>query len=414
MKSTATSLLAVLTTACLVHNSVFTPAVAAERVRNGNIENGNIVGSLNWILERAGITSPRQEGMIVISKRDSEVSAPAAPKTGPQTHIIGGSNVKPSELPFIARVTFATSKGPNVCTGVAISPLFIMTAGHCVLTEGVKNDPDSYVVAMGATELTKGRAGDDFQVRGVAETILHPQYDATTASNDIALLKLKQPLKLGSNLGLAQLTTALAKPGQSLTASGWGIAAKGPNQGVTAELMRANLIVGSTDKCEQASPGLDPNLTICTDDSANGKSTCNGDSGGPIMFYDSKTNSYSVAGLTSFKASTDPTIQPVCGGDLTMHFFIRVAAYLPWISSVTGVSTATLQSKQAVPASPAPGSGKEAKGSADDAKSNEMVNNAWGLSANESSGGMSAVSGYNALSVGAAVVFGVAAAIAPY
>lgn len=98
-------------------------------------------------------------------------------------------------------------------------------------------------------------------------------------------------------------------------------------------LRKATTNVIANEVCQETWEGIVTNGTICTS-GADGKGTCLGDSGGP-MIYMQKDGSWIQIGITSFGRERCELGYP--------NGFTRVNFYNRWIESITGMSIATTQ-----------------------------------------------------------------------
>lgn len=107
-----------------------------------------------------------------------------------QANIVGGQPAQISDYPW--QVSLQTSANRHFCGGSVINSTWILTAAHCV--QGTATS-DIRVYA-GATDQT--RPGG--QYAQAAQIIVHPNFNPSTMDNDIAVLRLVNPLLLGLNV----------------------------------------------------------------------------------------------------------------------------------------------------------------------------------------------------------------------
>ena len=99
--------------------------------------------------------------------------------------IVGGEPAVASSWGWAVALTYNSNQ--LSCGGSILSSSWILTAAHCV-----KNRAASlFTVYAGSNILTTFR-----QVSGVARIYQHPDYDARTVVNDIALLQLSSPFDM--------------------------------------------------------------------------------------------------------------------------------------------------------------------------------------------------------------------------
>ncbi|XP_078795363.1 transmembrane protease serine 3 [Oryzias latipes] len=101
-----------------------------------------------------------------------------------QTRVVGGNLSLPGQFPWQASLHF---RGEHMCGGSVISPLWIVTAAHCVY--GFSNS-SLWKVYVGLTEQPIHAA----QSLAVRKIVYHARYRSRSLDYDIALMRLDQPL----------------------------------------------------------------------------------------------------------------------------------------------------------------------------------------------------------------------------
>ena len=196
----------------------------------------------------------------------------AASEPGIQA-IIGGEEAEEGEFPFqVALVTKSTHF--QFCGGVFIARKWVMTAAHCV-DGGL--DPASIQVLAGTHDLTSG--GEYIDVNRIR---IHPDFSADAfISSDMALLELEGEYMYPRIELLTPDRVEMSAPGTVATVTGWGLTSIGGEGSDILRKLEAEII--SNDECKTH---LNENIletTICAGKQGSSESTCNGDSGGPLM-----------------------------------------------------------------------------------------------------------------------------------
>lgn len=202
------------------------------------------------------------------------------------------------------------------CGGTLISPLFVLTAAHCIKFGGQYPT----VVRVGGENLTLGM-GQEHEIRRV---FVHPEYKDDDSYNDIALLELEDAKP--STYQIACLWPHKQLTRKDLIAIGYGqIRFAGLP---SAQLLQVDLELVHEEQCKPhygkdlLTDGL-AQTQLCAGDQSGVGDTCQGDSGGPLLMKDAST--WYAVGITSLGqgcASGPPSV------------YTRVSTYLDWIERI--------------------------------------------------------------------------------
>ena len=130
-----------------------------------------------------------------------------------ELRIIGGHKIKIQEAPYQVSIIW-TLKNKHHCGGSIISKNWIVTAAHCA-----SGFPFLYTIRSGSSYWNR-----DGHIHDVNKIIVHKEYDIERATNDIAMVKVRQPFvwsETTSFIPLFQNLKAL-KAGQEAVVTGWG------------------------------------------------------------------------------------------------------------------------------------------------------------------------------------------------
>lgn len=93
--------------------------------------------------------------------------------------------------PWITALGYRKTKDSNkpvfLCGGALISARHVITAGHCVYGRN-----DLFMVRLGDLDLNSTTDGADPIDISIENTIVHPQYNTTSFTNDIAIIRLAE------------------------------------------------------------------------------------------------------------------------------------------------------------------------------------------------------------------------------
>lgn len=286
-----------------------------------------------------------------------------------QVNIINGEDTVPGEFPWMAKLIY--QNGAH-CAGSLISRRHVVTAAHCVAVNNPSSQDSSsnIVVRLGDSDLSTeydclgrrcrksgtrscfsdGECAPRYIDMEVEDIIVHDNYKACDSNSDricrtlpkydVALIVLKQSVTISDFVQPVCLPT----PGDdihyiNLVTLGWGNTAgevgviKPADVLQKLDLYKVELYNCNVEWKHHVNNGdsLLPSH-ICASSFEFGKSSCRGDSGGPLLrISDEVHDTWELAGIVSFGNGG------VCGNVDLPLVFTRIAGEVNiWLRDYTG------------------------------------------------------------------------------
>jgi len=215
-----------------------------------------------------------------------------------------------------------------------------LTAAHCVIDEAGPRgigvlETTQVNVTVGVHNRNEG--GQKIEV---AQWIIHNQsiINKTTIENDIAILKLKEKIQVGPNVAVIDWrdSPSARYEGKEATAIGWGRTENSKPYWKGSDVLmevQMKVLPRSHEDCKISIPG-DPDTKVCAEGPyVTGKTTCKGDSGGPLFI--SHDGHHKLIGITSYGWRMDE--EGKCKDYLT-SVYTKVNQYVDWIENQIGGS----------------------------------------------------------------------------
>ncbi|XP_065117768.1 haptoglobin [Paramisgurnus dabryanus] len=217
--------------------------------------------------------------------------------------------------------------------GALIAERWILTAGRNLFVKKSRSEtkgkePLIPKVYLGISKRSDAQTSTEVAVEKV---FLHPDFQNTTEwDNDLALIKLKEPVKFSDSIMPIPLPeigdNQEEKTGERGIVAGWGWGSLLTPAPILKFLSLP--IVPCQGKYQAkvlASTPIVDDKQFCTGPSKYEENVCFGDAGAALAFLNPKTNAVYAAGILSFDKACSVENHAV---------YIKISAYLPWIHSV--------------------------------------------------------------------------------
>ncbi|XP_043063861.1 hypodermin-A-like [Drosophila ficusphila] len=228
----------------------------------------------------------------------------------PEERIIGGMDIEIEDAPWQVAVLL---RGSHYCGGSIYNKNIIITAAHCRYTiEGEELKAEDFQVRVGSS--LKNRDGTLINVAAIES---HEKYNKPKFANDIAVMRLGEPLEFSSTVQPIPLAEKNPAPETLAMTTGWGAVRVIPLGNGEAwklypeHLQRVDLRV---KRCSNYfSDNSEENICV----HSVGQATCSGDSGGPLVV------DKQLVGVTSWGLNDCSTFTAFAGVPYFRNWILR-------------------------------------------------------------------------------------------
>lgn len=287
----------------------------------------DIVRDLNAVLKPPSAFPPnnavRPNDLLSGDDEQARTIQPLGTGDGP-TPIVRLDSVPVRAYPFV--VALVENEQPAIqgyfCAGTLIAPDWVLTAAHCTYSwyRRWPIDPEIFVLT------NTSRLAEPGPRYVVTRVIPHPNFNARTLQNDLALLKIdtKGDRSLGPPLQLDGPPPS-QQAGEVAHVVGWGVTNRQIPQREKFESLQLLQVAIRGDACFASAdyPRLVNSGVFCVSSLNRYHDICYSFGGSPLVLRDQKGARY-LAGMVSWPARCPPDVD-------TLTPFIDVQHYVPWI-----------------------------------------------------------------------------------
>ncbi|XP_009702103.1 PREDICTED: coagulation factor X-like [Cariama cristata] len=231
--------------------------------------------------------------------------------------VTGEAGGLPSVSPWQAVLTDGNDEW--FCAGTILNEYFILSAAHCI------NHSKVLQVLVGMVD--KEKEEPSRAMHRVEKVIAHAEFDAETFNNDIALLKLEEPITFSEDVVPACLpeedfaNDVLMSQAFGIV-SGFGVMFEHTEPVKRMKVLQIPYV--DRDTCKLALRNAVTENMFCAGYDKDGKDVCQGDGGGPHVTRYNGT--YFVTGIISWGEG--------CGKPGKYGVYTNLSKLLPWVRSV--------------------------------------------------------------------------------
>lgn len=255
--------------------------------------------------------------LVPVHADEAEINGPECGIFTSRLQIVNGSIARRNQFPWTVFLTIKTRNHEvYVCGGSIFTSRHVLTAAHCLTYES--GDPTGVDVIYGNNDYRRGKTVK------VKKWIRHSKYNSHTFAQDIAVLLVEKPFKFAGNVKPVCIPAVpMDNYNADTVVAGWGSLKEGGKQ-LSHQLRFTTVKILPNERCSKVYHGsYNKKVMYCAYEE--GKDSCAGDSGGPLMTLGNGRR-YVQVGIVSFGIG--------CARINTPGVYTRVDAFIPWLKQV--------------------------------------------------------------------------------
>ncbi|KAL7828631.1 hypothetical protein SRHO_G00322650 [Serrasalmus rhombeus] len=234
--------------------------------------------------------------------------------------VVGGEDARPHSWPWQISLQYTSNSAwYHTCGGTLIASQWVLTAAHCI------SSSRTYRVAMGKHNLAEVEDGSVAIAAG--KIVVHEKWSSLFIRNDIALVKLANPITFSDTISPACLPAEgyILPHNAPCYVTGWGrTKTGGPLPDILQQALLPVVDHATCTKMDWWGSQVKETMVCAGGDGI--VSGCNGDSGGPLNCQNAD-GAWEVHGIVSFGSGLS------CNLTKKPTVFTRVTSYITWINS---------------------------------------------------------------------------------
>ncbi|XP_071493626.1 trypsin-2-like [Diadema antillarum] len=238
------------------------------------------------------------------------------------TMIVGGNDATEGSWPWqvgIIKNYLVGSGGYHMCGATLINDQWIVSAAHCFYRWKRLSD---YTITVGSHD--RDDVDKNQQNLKLGGIWVHEDYNSRTLDNDIAMLKLEQPITFTDYISPACVATNDYPAGTTCVVTGWGDQETAVDD---TDLQEVYVPIIDTEVCNRQNwyNGAITDNMFCAGYPEGGQDSCQGDSGGPFVCRN-QAGAWELTGVVSWGYG--------CADALNPGVYTRVTRYNNWINGI--------------------------------------------------------------------------------